>query len=59
MDGGAFNAYSSYGSDYIKKEGEARQKTISYPSNDVLPQGKFTGNSTYGDNYIQNQIERR
>jgi hypothetical protein len=25
----------------------------------VLPQGKFAGNSTYGDNYIQNRIERR
>jgi hypothetical protein len=56
VDGGVFNANSSYGADYMKKEGEARQKTISYPSNDVLPQGKFIGNSTYGDNYIQNRI---
>lgn len=59
VDGGIFNANSSYGSDYIKKEGEARQKTISYPSNDVLPKGNFVGNSTYGENYIQNRIERR
>lgn len=59
VGGEVFNANSSYGSDYIKKEGEARQKTISYPSNDVLPKGNFVGNSTYGENYIQNRIERR
>ena len=59
VDGGIFNANSSYGSDYIKKDGEARQKTMSYPSNDVLPKGNFIGNSTYGENYIQNRIERR
>ena len=28
------------------------------PHNDVIPKGNFTGNSTYGQSYIENVIEK-
>lgn len=47
LNEGPFKGSTSYDSDYIAKQGQARQPTVSYPSNEVLPNGKFAGRSTY------------
>ncbi len=59
VNGGVFNANSSYENDYIRREGEARQKQIGYAANDVLPKGNFAGSSTYEDAYFAKKSERR
>ena len=51
VGGGVLENGSSYNMDYVRREGEARQRTVSHPVNDVMPKGSFKGSSTYAENY--------
>lgn len=53
-----FEAVSSYGAEYIKKEKAASTQRAPLPQNFVLPKGSFVGSSTYGDNYVPGTIQR-
>lgn len=50
---------SSYSGDYQNNaNSRARPDKITYPQNEVLPKGKFEGNSSYLQDYVQSQGER-
>jgi hypothetical protein len=53
-----FEAISSYGAEYIKKDKINTVSKSALPPNFVLPKGNFVGNSTYGDNYIPGAFQR-
>jgi len=58
VGGQHFEGQSNYESEFALKERQARAEKIVHPQNDVMPKGKFIGNSTYGDNYIPSTIEK-
>lgn len=43
--GGSFEGASSYGADYSSKGPAARAERITHPKNQILPEGKFAGDS--------------
>lgn len=58
VGGGQFEGISNYGAEYIKKDRGNRSERVMAPQNDVMPKGKFVGNSTYEDTYIPSSVER-
>ena len=42
----------------MNKQGSRAEKIV-HPQNDILPKGAFAGHSTYGDNHIGSNGERR
>jgi hypothetical protein len=58
VNGGQFEGISNYGAEYIKKDMNNRAERFTAPQNDVMPKGKFLGNSTYEDTYVPSTVER-
>jgi hypothetical protein len=58
VGGGLFNGQSSYLADFANKERAARSEKIRIPSNDILPKGRFEGDSTYGGSYQPTTAQR-
>ena len=54
--GGAFEGLSSYNYDYLNKGAPMRAEKVPLPQNEVMPKGRFEGDSTYTNNYIPGKI---
>lgn len=52
MPEGVFEGMSSYSNDYLNKELPARIEKLQQIKNQIIPQGRFQGDSTYTLNYL-------
>ena len=50
---------SSYGAEYLNKGTPSRAEKVPLPRNQVIPEGKFQGDSSYHDNYIPGKSEKQ
>lgn len=55
--GGAFEGASSYGNDYQLRSAQ-RAERYPLPMNQVMPEGRFQGNTNYTENYINSKGEK-
>ena len=58
MPGGALEGRSTYEIEYYNKENVLKRERQKLPENEVIPKGKFIGNSTYENTYLGTSAER-
>ncbi len=51
VGGGHFDSNTSYLNDYANRDHVAPREKITIPQNDIMPKGRFEGDSTYGGSY--------
>lgn len=56
--GGSFEGNSSYGADYADKGMGQRAERSALPRNQVIPEGKFDGDSNYHENFLTNKYQK-
>ena len=59
VGGGGFDGASSYGADYSPKGKAVRAERTPLPKNQILPVGKFEGESSYAHNYVEGRAEKQ
>lgn len=57
--GGDFKGESSYLADYSNKGSGIKAERAPLPRNQIMPEGRFEGNSAYSENYVPNRIDRQ
>ena len=58
VGGDPFTGVSSYGNDYLNKGSAQKAERVPLPKNQVLPGGKFEGDSNYHENFLNSKSQR-
>lgn len=56
--GGDFKGESSYLADYSNKGVGIKAERVPLAKNQVIPEGKFSGNSAYNSDFIESRIQK-
>lgn len=56
MQGGVLEGRSTYEMEYYNKENAHRREKHKLPENEVIPKGKFVGNSTYENAFLGTSV---
>jgi hypothetical protein len=57
--GGEFKGESSYVKDFNNKGSGIKAERVPLPKNQILPNGKFEGDSVYASNYLPSKTDRQ